>query len=352
MPRVTSAAEMSSVTRRAGASCIAGAVLLLTLTLADGAAAATLKDPRGAMGSKFEITAVHADEAKGRAAIDAAYTEIERIEGLLSEWRESSKVSEINRQAGVAPVEVPKELLHLVRRSLKVSALTDGAFDVTFHTVGRLWNFKSRTAPVPSEEAIRAALVDAGYRHVVLDEGKSTVFLDRKGTRIGFGGIGKGYAANRAVFVLKEHGVTGGVVNAAGDLVVFGTQESGKPWRIGIANPLEKGRVFAWLETTEQAVVTSGDYENYVELGGRRYSHILDPRTGWPVTELRSVTVVCPDGEVADALATGVSVLGVEKGLALVNRLNGVEAMLVDANGKLHFSRGLEAMLTKEGGDR
>jgi len=185
------------------------------------------------MGSKFEITAVHADEGRGRAAIDAAYAEIERIEALISEWRESSKVSEINRQAGSAPVEVPKELLHLARRALKVSALTDGAFDVTFHTVGRLWNFKSRTAPVPTEEAIRAALEDAGYRHVILDEAKSTVFLDRKGTRIGFGAIGKGYAANRAVFVLKEHGVTGGVVNAGGDLVVFGTQESGRSRRTG-----------------------------------------------------------------------------------------------------------------------
>jgi len=326
--------------------------LLAALTVAPAARAATVKEPRGAMGSKFEITAVHADPEKGRAAVDAAYAEIERIEAYLSEWRDSSKVSEINRQAGIAPVEVPKELLHLVRRSLKVSALTGGAFDVTFHTVGRLWNFKSRTAPIPAGDAIRAALADAGYRHVVLDEAKSTVYLDRKGTRIGFGGIGKGYAANRAVFVLKEHGVTGGAVNAGGDLVVFGNQESGKPWRIGIANPLEKNRTFAWLETTEQSVVTSGDYENYIEVGGRRYSHILDPRTGWPVTEVRSATVVCPDGEVADALATGVSVLGVEKGLALVNRLNGVEAMLVDANGKLHFSRGLEAMLTKEGEDR
>ncbi len=328
-------------------------IALLAAVCAAGpsAHAATLKDPRGPMGSKFEITAVHADEARCRAAIDAAYAEIERIEALISEWRESSKVSEINRQAGVAPVEVPKELLHLARRSLKVSALTDGAFDVTFHTVGRLWNFKSRTAPVPTEEAIRSALEDAGYRHVVLDEARSTVFLDRKGTRIGFGAIGKGYAANRAVFVLKEHGVTGGVVNAGGDLVVFGTQESGRPWRIGIANPLDRNKTFAWLETTEQAVVTSGDYENYVEVGGRRYSHILDPRTGWPVQELRSVTIVCPDGELADALATGVSVLGVERGLGLVNRLNGVEAMLVDANGNIHFSKGLEAMLTKEGGN-
>ena len=329
-------------------------VVLLVVRLAgpSSAHAATLKDPRGAMGSRFEISAVHLDAKKGQTAIDAAYAEIERIEAVISEWRESSKVSEINRQAGVAPVEVPKELASLVRRSLRVSALTDGAFDVTFHTVGRLWNFKSRTAPVPAKEAIEAALADTGYRHVVLDEKKSTVYLDRKGTRIGFGAIGKGYAANRAVFVLKEHGVTGGVVNAGGDLVIFGTQENGRPWRIGIANPLDRDKTFAWLDTTEQAVVTSGNYENYIELDGRRLSHILDPRTGWPVEELRSVTIVCPDGELADALATGVSVLGVEKGLELVDRLNGVEAMLVDANGKIHFSKGLEAMVTRTGKEK
>lgn len=328
------------------------AFLVVVFTFASAAHAVTLRDPRGPMGSRFEITAVHPDPQKCRAAIDAAYAEIDRIEALISEWRESSKVSEINRQAGVAPVEVPKELANLVRRSLKVSALTDGAFDITFHTVGRLWNFKSHSAPVPAKEAIAAALVDTGYRHVVLDEKKSTVFLDRKGTRIGFGAIGKGYAANRAVFVLKEHGVTGGVVNAGGDLVVFGTQENGRPWRIGIANPLDRDKTFAWLDTTEQAVVTSGDYENYIEVDGRRLSHILDPRTGWPVEELRSVTIVCPDGELADALATGVSVLGVEKGLALVDRLNGVEAMLVDASGKIHFSKGLEAMVTKAGHEK
>lgn len=329
------------------------AALLVSIAASAWAAhAVTLKDPRGPMGSRFEISAVHADPVRCQAAIDAAYAEIDRIEALISEWRESSKVSEINRQAGVAPVEVPKELANLVRRSLKVSALTDGAFDITFHTVGRLWNFKSRTSPVPAKEAIEAALADTGYRHVLLDGKKSTVYLDRKGTRIGFGAIGKGYAANRAVFVLKEHGVTGGVVNAGGDLVIFGTQEDGRPWRIGIANPLERSRTFAWLDTTEQAVVTSGNYENYIEVDGRRLSHILDPRTGWPVEELRSVTIVCPDGELADALATGVSVLGVEKGLALVDRLHGVEAMLVDAGGTIHFSKGLEAMVTKTGHEK
>jgi thiamine biosynthesis lipoprotein len=329
------------------------ALLLVSMCLGiTEASAATLTDKRGAMGSRFEISAVHPDAKAGQAAVDAAYAEIERIEAVISEWRETSKVSAINRNAGIAPVEVPQELLNLIRRSLRVSVLTDGAFDITFNTVGRLWNFKSHTSPIPDDASIKAALTDIGYRHVVLDEAKRTVFLDRKGTQIGFGAIGKGYAANRAVFILKEHGVSGGVVNAGGDLVIFGTQENGAPWRIGIANPLDRDKVFAYLDTTEQAVVTSGDYENYIEVDGKRYSHILDPRTGYPAAELRSVTIVCPDGELADALATGVSVLGLEAGMKLVNRLRGVEAMLVDQNGTLHFSDGLEAMITKAGADK
>jgi thiamine biosynthesis lipoprotein len=329
---------------------LSGITLFLLMTSA-GARAATVRDPRGAMGSKFEVTAVHADEARARAAVDAAYAEIERIEAIISEWRESSTVSEINRKAGVEPVVVPRELFNLIRRANKVSTLTGGAFDITFQTVGRYWNFKSRTSPIPEMATIRAALADTGYRHIILDEEKLSVFLDRPATRIGFGAIGKGYAANRAVFILKEHGVTGGVVNAGGDLVIFGHQEDGKPWRIGIANPLDRDKVFAWLDVTEQAVVTSGDYENFIEVNGKRLSHILDPRTGLPVEELRSVTIVCPDGELADALATGVSVLGREKGLELVNRLKGVEAMVVDQHGAIHFSKGLEAMMTKAGED-
>jgi thiamine biosynthesis lipoprotein len=311
--------------------------------------AATVRDERKAMGTRFEITAVHADAKRAQEAIDAAYAEIERIEADISEWRETSTVSEVNRKAGVEPVAVSQELFNLTRRSIRVSKLTDGAFDISFHTVGRFWDFKKHSSPIPDPEAIRRAMADIGYQHIILDEEKRTVYLDRAGTRIGFGGIGQGYGANRAVFVLKEHGVAAGVVNASGDIIAFGKQEDGRPWRIGIANPLDRDKVFAYLDVAEQAVVTSGDYENYVEFKGRRYSHIIDPRTGYPVTETRSVTIVCPDAEIADALATGVSVLGVDAGLKLVNGLKGVEAMIVDHNGGLHFSKGLEAMLTKPG---
>ncbi len=325
---------------------------IVTLFLAGSLGAATVREQRGAMGSRFEITAVHADDASARDAVEAAYAEVERIEGMISSWRPSSETSEINREAGVKPVEVSQELFNLVRRSLKISRLTGGAFDVTFDTVGRLWNFKDRTAPVPAQEAIDAALPSVGYDKIVLDENARTVFLRDSKTRIGFGAIGKGYAANRAIFIMKERGATGGVVNAGGDLVIFGVQDDGTPWRIGIANPLDRDRPFAWLETTEQAVVTSGDYENFIEIDGKHYSHILDPRTGWPVQELRSVTIICPDGELADALATGVSVMGVSDGLGLINRLRGVEAMLVDSHGKIHVSDHLQSMVTQSGDER
>jgi len=301
------------------------------------------------MGSRFEVTAVHADEAQAQAAVEAAYAEVERIEAIISSWRETSETSEINRMAGKEPVAVSPELFNLIRRSVRVSRLTDGAFDITFDTVGRLWNFKSKSAPIPSQEAIDAAMKDIGYQHIVLDEAKQTVFLAKPGARIGFGAIGKGFAANRAVIVMKELGATGGVVNAGGDLVIFGHQDDGDPWRIGIANPLNRDEVFAFLDVTGQAVVTSGNYENYIELDGKRYSHILDPRTGWPVEELRSVTIVCADGELADALATAVSVLGVTKGLALLNRLNGIEGMLVDRDGGIHFSENLQSMMKEPG---
>jgi thiamine biosynthesis lipoprotein len=306
--------------------------------------AATVRDARGKMGSQFEITAVHEDAERAQKAIDAAYAEIERIEAVISEWRPTSETSAINAAAGDRPVTVSDELFELIRRSLKVSELTGGAFDITWLSVGRLWDMK--VAKKPAADAIAAALADTGYRHLILDGARHSVFLDRAGTKIGFGAIGKGYAANRAARLLREAGATGGIVNASGDLFAFGKREDGSPWRIGIADPFHKDEAFAYVDLSEQAIVTSGDYERYVEIDGKKYSHILDPRTGYPVEELRSVTIICPDAELADALATGVTVLGVERGLALVNRLKNVHAFLVDRNGKLHQSKDLQTLFT------
>lgn len=308
-------------------------------------AAETVKDIRKAMGSRFEITVVHRDETVAHGAIAQAYDEIERIEAMISSWRPTSETSAVNRSAGIEPQPVSQELFNLVRRSLKLSQLTAGAFDITFAGVGQLWDFKGETPTVPDPATIHAALSHVGYRKVVLDEADRSIFLNDASARIGFGAIGKGYAANRAVWVLKAAGISSGVVNAGGDLVAFGQREDGSPWDIGIAHPRHPGRVFARLPLTEQAVVTSGDYENYFLIDGKRYAHILDPRTGYPVDHLGSVTIVCPDAELADGLATAVAVMGPEEGLALVDRLQGIEALLLDLEGNMYASEGLRSSL-------
>ncbi len=317
----------------------------LTSGLAVTAHAETVRDVRKKMGSRFEITAVHADPELAERAIDRAYGEIDRIESMISSWRPTSVTSEINRQAGRQPVAVPEELFNLMRRSIKLSELTGGAFDVTFAGVGRLWDFKAEVPRLPEGEEIRRALAHVGYKKIVLDAAERTIFLDDSEARIGFGAIGKGHAANRAVFVLKAGGIESGVVSAGGDLVAFGHKEDGSLWDIGIAHPLHRDQVFARLPLSEQAVVTSGDYESFITIDGKRYAHILDPRTGYPVADLRSVTIVCPDAELADGLATAVFVLGPDEGLKLINALRGIEGLLVGPNGELLFSDRLRAQL-------
>ncbi len=312
--------------------------------------AETVRDVRKKMGSRFEITAVHAEGSTAARAIEHAYGEIDRIEAMISSWQPSSATSEVNRQAGHRPVAVPEELFNLVRRSIKLSELTGGAFDVTFAGVGRLWDFKAEEPRLPDPDAVRRALAHVGYRKLVLDPAERTIFLDDPEARIGFGALGKGYAANRAVFVLKEQGIASGVVSAGGDLIAFGHKEDGSLWDIGIAHPLHRDQVFARLPLSEQAVVTSGDYESFITIDGKRYAHILDPRTGYPVAHLRSVTVVCPDAELADGLATAVFVLGKDEGLKLINALRGIEGLLVDGDGELHFSDGLRSQLRRAGG--
>jgi len=337
------------------------AQFLLGLALAAGLTAAAppagaeaVRVEAAAMGSLFAVTAVHPDAAAAREAVDAAYAEIERIEAMISSWRETSETSAVNRAAGGDPVAVSPELFGLIRRSLEVSKLTGGAFDVTFAGVGKLWDIEGHTTRVPPPEALAAALETVDYRLVELDPEGRTVRLGRPGMRIGFGAIGKGFAANRAVHVLKERGVTGALVDAGGDLVAFGRQEDGTPWTVGIADPTPRGQrrreggVFGRLNVSDQAVVTSGDYERYVEIDGVRYAHILDPRTGWPVRGVSSVTVICPDGELADALATSVFVLGPEEGLALVDRLRGVEALVIDDEGQIRVSANLRTLLSSE----
>ncbi|PHN06014.1 FAD:protein FMN transferase [Flavilitoribacter nigricans] len=295
------------------------------------------------MGSRFVISVVGQDQTVAEQQIDAAVAEIQRIEHLISSWDETSQTSEINRQAGIAPVKVDTELLELIRRSQKISEITQGAFDISFGSIDKeIWHFDGTMTALPAPDVAKQSVRLINYRNIILDEAAQTIFLKDAGMRIGFGAIGKGYAAEKAKAVLVDAGVTDGIVNAGGDLTVWGHQPDGSPWTIGIANPENKLDAFSYLEISNSAVVTSGNYEKFVEIDGKRYTHIIDPRTGYPVSGLKSVTIICPNAEMADALATSVFVLGKEIGLDLINQMQGVHAILVDDTGEISTSTQIE----------
>jgi thiamine biosynthesis lipoprotein len=294
------------------------------------------------MGSRFEIGAVSDSNSLAWKGIKAAIQEITRIEKLISSWDVSSETSEINRNAGIKPVPVSRELYDLVYRCKKVSELTDGGFDISFAAVDHIWKFDRSVQQLPTAEIVASSVSRVNYKNIILDRNEGTVFLKKKGMKIGFGAIGKGYAANRAKEVMKKVGISSGVVNAGGDLTAWGKQEDGSQWKIGIADPKNKSQILAWLTIEDMSVVTSGDYEKYFISGGIRYSHIINPKTGYPVTGIKSVTIVCPDAELADAIATGVFVMGDKRGLELIDQLNGIECLIINAQDEITTSKNLQ----------
>jgi len=290
------------------------------------------------MGSRFDITVVAGNEQEGSLFIDEAVAEITRIEKLISEWDTLSETSAIIRNAGIQPVKVNKELYGLIERSVKISELTGGAFDISFASMDKIWKFDGTMKKLPTDEEVQKSVSKVGYKNIILDPEKYTVFLKNKGMRIGFGAIGKGYSADKAKQLLISMGVKAGIVNASGDLTTWGTQPDGSPWMVGITNPLNKNKVFSWFPMAGNAVVTSGNYEKFVEFNGVKYAHIIDPRTGWPANGLASVSIFAPNAELADALATGVFVMGRETGLDFINQLPNVECVMVDDQGKIFKS--------------
>ncbi|WP_235855740.1 FAD:protein FMN transferase [Flagellimonas aequoris] len=293
------------------------------------------------MGSRFDLTVVAENQAKGDEYMDLAIAEITRIERLISSWDPNSQTSMINKNAGVAPVKVDRELFNLIERAIKISKLTQGAFDISYASMDRIWKFDGSVMEMPSEEAIKQSVARVGYQNILLDPENSTVFLKKEGMKIGFGAIGKGYAADMAKALLLKHGVTSGIINASGDLNAWGTQPDGKDWMVAIVNPLNKNKVFSWLPVRDQAVVTSGNYEKFIILNGERYTHIIDPRTGYPSKGVRSATIFTKNAELADALATSIFVMGVETGVDFVNQLKGVECIIVDDDNKIITSENI-----------
>jgi thiamine biosynthesis lipoprotein len=294
------------------------------------------------MGSSFEITVVAEDEDFAKESLAIAKKEIIRIENLISSWDQKSETSRINRNAGIAAVEVSKELFDLIFRAQQISKLSSGAFDLTFAAIDKLWNFDGRESEMPNPDTLKASVFNIGYQLIELDEESLTVFLPKKGMKIGFGAIGKGYAADRAKQLLVELGVLGGIINASGDMNTWGTKPDGSSWTIGIVNPMNNKKVFSWFSLEHNAVVTSGDYEKFTQINGRRYSHIIDPRTGIPSQGIVSCTVFAGKAELADAIATAIFVMGVESGLFLIDQLPDIEAILIDDSGIIHRSKNIE----------
>jgi thiamine biosynthesis lipoprotein len=294
------------------------------------------------MGNRFEISAVSDNAVLAEAHIDSAVAEISRIEKLLTTFSDDSQTNEINRNAGIQPVKVDEEVFDLIARSLKISSLTQGAFDITYGSIDKsLWNFDVNMKQLPDAVTARNAVRLINYHNVILDAANTTVFLREKGMRIGFGGIGKGYAAERAKQVMKERGVMSGVVNASGDLTAWGVQPGGKKWTIGIANPDSVHEIFSYMDISDLAVATSGNYEKFAVINGKKYSHTINPRTGLPVTGIKSVTIITTNAEIADAMATPVMIMGIYVGLDMINQMKNIEAIIIDDNNNLYTSKNI-----------
>ncbi len=291
------------------------------------------------MGSRFDISIIARDSPQAEQYINQVIAEISRIELLISDWIPTSQVSEINRQAGIRPVKVDRELLELVQRALIFSEQTAGAFDISFAAMDRIWKFDGSMDKLPDPEQLQKAIAGIGYRYIAVNEDSCTVFLTRPGMKIGFGATGKGYAADRGRALMQSLQVEAGIVNASGDLASWGSQPSGKAWRIGIAHPYKPGRSAEILLLREGAVTTSGDYQKYAEINGRRYSHIINPITGMPSYGLTSVTVIGPDAETCNAYSTAIMVLGKEKGMAMLRAYPLYACLLITNDGKIIRSR-------------
>ncbi|MFC7773390.1 FAD:protein FMN transferase [Flavobacterium sp. GCM10027622] len=295
------------------------------------------------MGNRFEISVIGPDENWGNSKIELAIQEIQRIEKLLTTFSEESVTSHINNNAGIQAVKVPVEVFELIERSQMISKITQGAFDLSYGSIDKkLWNFDTKMKVLPDEETAKKAVALINYKNIFLDKEEQTVFLKNKGMRIGFGGIGKGYAAEMAKKVLLKEGVNDGIVNASGDLSAWGTQENGEPWTIGIANPNHQNAIFSTFKLTNKAVATSGNYEKYVIIDNKKYSHTIDPKTGYPVSGIKSVTIIAENAEIADALATPVTVMGIEVGMDFINQLKHIGCIIIDDNDRKYFSENIK----------
>lgn len=298
------------------------------------------------MGTIWAITIVGGDRDAAKRAAERAFDEVARLEALLSEWQPDSEISRVNAAAGKAPVAVGPELLACVRASLEVARWSDGAYDISWAGLRRLWDFSAESAHVPpSRERVRALLPLWNWRNIVLDEAKSTVFLKRKGMQIGLGGVAKGYALDRAGELLQGAGFHNYLIYGGGQVLTHG-KKGERPWRVGVQHPRE-GRHFAYVEIEDGSLATSGDYEHAYRHDGRLYHHIIDPKTGFPSEKTASVTLIASNALWADAVDTAIFIMGPERGLERLASAPGgpYQALVVDPSLRVHANEGMRERL-------
>lgn len=305
---------------------------------ASGARAEWFTDVRPMMGTEIRVQLWHEEEEQGAEAVEAVFLEMQRIDRLMSTYIDDSLVSRINRDAAEQPVAAGDELYELIVRSLDISVLTRGAFDITYDSVGRHYDFRERERP--DAETIRTSLPTVDYRLVELDEGDRSIRFLRPGMRINLGGIAKGYAVERGASILRERGVRHAAVTAGGDSRLVGDRR-GDPWVVGVRDPRKEGEIVVRIPLENEAISTSGDYERYFDEDGQRWHHIIQPATGEPANGVHSVTIVGPDAVMTDAMSTSVFVMGVDEGLRLIATLPDYEGIVIDAEGRLFYSDGL-----------
>ncbi len=312
---------------------------VLGLTLATPAQAVWLDRHEAIMGTNIDVEVWHDDAAKGEAAIDAVMDEMRRIDTLMSHYKPESELSQINARGAREAVVVDKELFDLIKLSLHFSEITDGAFDITYASVGYLYDYRKHIKP--SEDEIEKALPGVNYRHLILDEKAHSVKFARPGMRIDLGGIAKGYAVDRGISILQGRGVQHAVVTAGGDTRIIGDR-MGRPWIVGIRHPDDKSKTVLRLPLVDTAMSTSGDYERYFDENGKRYHHIIDPHTGHSASKVRSATILGPTAVQTDGLSKTAFVLGAEKAVEIIERLPDFDAIFVRPDGKVLYTKGLQ----------
>ncbi|MEM7083307.1 MAG: FAD:protein FMN transferase [Pseudomonadota bacterium] len=318
---------------------IIAAALMLSVSWPLSVSAEWYGRTEGIMGTEISVQLWHENEAYAMASIDRVIGEMHRIDHLMSTYKDHSEISQINANAHEQAVAVSDELFELIKQALDLGHVTRGAFDITYASVGKHYDF--RTGEKPSDAQKQTAVEVVNLDNVVLNTSQKTVRFLREGVRIDLGGIAKGHAVESAVTLLRERGIENAIVTAGGDSRVLGDHR-GRPWAVGIRDPRQRNGIAARMPVQEEAISTSGDYERYFEADGVRYHHIIEPTSGDSARTVRSVTIIGPNAIMTDALSTGVFVLGKQRGLALIDSLEEFEAIVIDQQGEMHFSRGLE----------